>query len=257
MSGHSKWANIKHKKGKTDAQKAKAFTKVTREIIVATKAGGGDPDSNFRLRLAIQKAKEVNMPNDNIMRAIKKGLGSTDGENYEEIIYEGYGPGGIAFLVETLSDNRNRTASEMRYVFSRNGGNLGETGCVSWMFEKKGVIEISKAETDLAEEEILSLLLEAGAEDMRQEEDYYEIISGPGDFETVRNYIEGKLPISRAELTYLPKNTTEVSGEEAKMVLKLVEALEEHDDVQNVYTNFEMSDEELNNYHSSANKEVE
>lgn len=243
MAGHSKWSNIKRKKEKTDAQKAKAFTKVTREIIVATKAGGGDPDSNFQLRLAIQKAKAINMPNDNINRAIKRGLGSTEADQYEEIIYEGYGAAGVAFLVQTLSDNRNRTASEMRYIFSRNNGNLGETGCVAWLFDQKGVITIQKEKVDLDEESLFELALEAGAEDLRAEDDYYEIITGLSELEQVRNYLEGKVTIDEAELAYLPKNTVTVSQEEAESLFKLVDALEEHDDVQNVYANFEIAEE--------------
>lgn len=243
MSGHSKWSTIKRKKEKTDAQKAQAFTKVTREIIVATRAGGGDPEHNFQLRLAIQKAKAINMPNENINRAIKRGLGSSDAEAYEEILYEGYGPAGVAFLVQTLSDNRNRTASDMRYIFSRNNGSLGETGCVAWLFEQKGVITIPKEKVVLDEEKLFELVLEAGAEDLRAEEDYYEIITGPAELEAVRNYLEGKVEIEEAELAYLPKNTVTVSGAEAENVVKLVEALEDHDDVQNVYTNFEPAEE--------------
>ncbi|NLW56840.1 MAG: YebC/PmpR family DNA-binding transcriptional regulator [Firmicutes bacterium] len=243
MAGHSKWSNIKRKKEKTDAQKAKAFTKVTREIIVATKAGGGDPDLNFRLRLAIQKAKEVNMPNDNIARAIKRGLGASDSEQYEEIMYEGYGAGGVAILVEVLTDNRNRTASEMRYIFSRNNGNLGESGCVAWLFEPKGLITALKEAVELDEDQLFELALEAGAEDLSIEDDYFEIITEPAELEKVRNYLEGKLAMESAELVYLPKNTVEVSGETAESLLKLVEALEEHDDVQNVYANFELVEE--------------
>ncbi|HBL35256.1 MAG TPA: YebC/PmpR family DNA-binding transcriptional regulator [Firmicutes bacterium] len=243
MAGHSKWANIKRKKEKTDAQKAKAFTKITREIIVATKAGGGDPDTNFQLRLAIQNAKEVNMPNDNINRAIKRGLGSSDADQYEEIIYEGYGSAGVAFLVQTLSDNRNRTASEMRYIFSRNNGNLGETGCVAWLFELKGVITLLKENVKLNEEALFELALEAGAEDLRVETDYYEIITGSADLEAVRNHLDGKVQIEGAELAYIPNNTIEVSGEDAENLVKLADALEEHDDVQNVYANFELAEE--------------
>ena len=242
MAGHSKWSNIKRKKEKTDAQKAKAFTKVTREIIVAVKAGGGDPDANFQLRLAIQRAKAVNMPNENINRAIKRALGSTDADQFEEIIYEGYGPAGVAFLVQTLSDNRNRTASEMRYIFSRNNGNLGETGCVAWLFEQKGVITVPKEKVDLDEEKLFELALEAGAEDLRDEDDYYEIITGLSVLVQVRNYLEGKIPIEEAELAYLPKNTVTVTPEEGESLLKLVDALEEHDDVQNVYANFEIAE---------------
>ena len=245
MAGHSKWANIKRKKEKTDAQKAKAFTRVTREIIVATKAGGGDPDANFQLRLAIQNAKKANMPNDNIARAIKRGLGSTDGDQFEEIIYEGYGPNGVAFLVQTLSDNRNRTASEMRYIFSRNSGNLGETGCVSWLFEQKGIITVAKENINMNEEELLEFMLEIGADDVQLVEDYYEITTEVSELETVRNLLAEKTSIEEAGLSFIPNNTVEVSGETAVTLLKLVDALEEHDDVQNVYANFEISDEEL------------
>ena len=237
MAGHSKWSNIKRKKEKSDTQKAKAFTKVTREIIVATKTGGGDPDSNFQLRLAIQNAKEVNMPNDNINRAIKRGLGSTETDQYEEIIYEGYGSGGVAFLVQTLTDNRNRTASEMRYIFSRNNGNLGESGCVAWLFERKGVVTALKEEVKFDEEKLLELALEAGAEDLRLEEDYYEIITEPSE-------LDDKISVDNAELDFIPKTTVEVDGETAESLIKLADALEEHDDVQNVYANFDISDQD-------------
>ncbi|HBG16851.1 MAG TPA: YebC/PmpR family DNA-binding transcriptional regulator, partial [Firmicutes bacterium] len=233
MAGHSKWSNIKRKKEKSDTQKAKAFTKVTREIIVATKTGGGDPDSNFQLRLAIQNAKEVNMPNDNINRAIKRGLGSTETDQYEEIIYEGYGSGGVAFLVQTLTDNRNRTASEMRYIFSRNNGNLGESGCVAWLFERKGVVTALKEEVKFDEEKLLELALEAGAEDLRLEEDYYEIITEPSELERVKNFLDDKISVDNAELDFIPKTTVEVDGETAESLIKLADALEEHDDVQN------------------------
>ena len=243
MAGHSKWSNIKRKKEKSDTQKAKAFTKVTREIIVATKTGGGDPDSNFQLRLAIQNAKEVNMPNDNINRAIKRGLGSTETDQYEEIIYEGYGSGGVAFLVQTLTDNRNRTASEMRYIFSRNNGNLGESGCVAWLFERKGVVTALKEEVKFDEEKLLELALEAGAEDLRLEEDYYEIITEPSELERVKNFLDDKISVDNAELDFIPKTTVEVDGETAESLIKLADALEEHDDVQNVYANFELAEE--------------
>ncbi|HBK68358.1 MAG TPA: YebC/PmpR family DNA-binding transcriptional regulator [Firmicutes bacterium] len=244
MAGHSKWSNIKRKKEKSDTQKAKAFTKVTREIIVATKTGGGDPDSNFQLRLAIQNAKEVNMPNDNINRAIKRGLGSTETDQYEEIIYEGYGSGGVAFLVQTLTDNRNRTASEMRYIFSRNNGNLGESGCVAWLFERKGVVTALKEEVKFDEEKLLELALEAGAEDLRLEEDYYEIITEPSELEQVKNFFDDKISVDNAELDFIPKTTVEVDGETAESLIKLADALEEHDDVQNVYANFDISDQD-------------
>ncbi len=244
MAGHSKWSNIKRKKEKSDTQKAKAFTKVTREIIVATKTGGGDPDSNFQLRLAIQNAKEVNMPNDNINRAIKRGLGSTETDQYEEIIYEGYGSGGVAFLVQTLTDNRNRTASEMRYIFSRNNGNLGESGCVAWLFERKGVVTALKEEVKFDEGKLLELALEAGAEDLRLEEDYYEIITEPSELERVKNFLDDKISVDNAELDFIPKTTVEVDGETAESLIKLADALEEHDDVQNVYANFDISDQD-------------
>lgn len=245
MAGHSKWSTIKRKKEKTDAQKAKAFTKITREIIVATKAGGGDQEANFKLRMAIQKAKEVNMPNDNIARAIKRGLGASESEQYEEIIYEGYGPAGVAFFVEALSDNRNRTASEIRHIFSRNGGNLGETGCVSWLFEQKSQIQILKKEAKISEEDLFELAIEAGADDLEQEDEYYVITGAPANLDSIRRKIEEQAPVERAELTYIPQNTVTVTGEDAQTVVRLFEALEEHDDVQNVYANFEIDDEEL------------
>ena len=211
---------------------------------MATKTGGGDPDSNFQLRLAIQNAKEVNMPNDNINRAIKRGLGSTETDQYEEIIYEGYGSGGVAFLVQTLTDNRNRTASEMRYIFSRNNGNLGESGCVAWLFERKGVVTALKEEVKFDEEKLLELALEAGAEDLRLEEDYYEIITEPSELERVKNFLDDKISVDNAELDFIPKTTVEVDGETAESLIKLADALEEHDDVQNVYANFDISDQD-------------
>ncbi|HEY8344364.1 MAG TPA: YebC/PmpR family DNA-binding transcriptional regulator [Bacillota bacterium] len=245
MAGHSKWSTIKRKKEKTDAQKAKIFTKITREIIVATKTGGGDQEANFKLKMAIQKAKEVNMPNDNIARAIKRGLGASESEQYEEIIYEGYGPAGVAFFVEALSDNRNRTASEIRYIFSRNGGNLGETGCVSWLFEPKSQIQILKNKAKISEEDLFELAIEAGADDLEQEDEYYVITGAPANLDSIRRKIEEQVPVERAELTYIPQNTVTVTGEDAQAVVRLFEALEEHDDVQNVYANFEIDEEEL------------
>lgn len=249
MSGHSKWATIKRKKEKTDSQRAKAFTKVTREIIIATKAGGPDPDGNFRLRLAVQNAKAINMPNDNIQRAIKRGAGESDAEAFDEVIYEGYGPGGCALLVQVLTDNRNRTASDMRYIFSRNNGNLGEAGCVAWMFDQKGIIEIPMDKVNLTEDELLTLAMEAGAEDAKIGEEAYEITMAPADLESVRKYLETQnMPYSRAELTMIPKSTVEVTGEAVRDVMKLVDLLEEHEDVQNVYGNFEIDDEEMEKY---------
>ncbi|HEX2952978.1 MAG TPA: YebC/PmpR family DNA-binding transcriptional regulator [Bacillota bacterium] len=249
MSGHSKWATIKRKKEKTDAQRGQAFTKVTRDIIMATKAGGPDPEGNFRLRLAIQNAKAINMPNDNIQRAIKRGAGESEGEAIDEVMYEGYGPGGCALLVQVLTGNRNRTASEMRYIFSRNGGNLGEAGCVAWMFDQKGIIEIPMDKVTMTEDELLTLAMEAGAEDAKIGEEAYEITMDPADLDTVRKYLEAQnKPYSRAELTMVPKNTVEITGEAVPEVIKLVDLLEEHEDVQNVYGNFEISDEEMEKY---------
>lgn len=249
MSGHSKWATIKRKKEVTDSKRANAFTKVTREIIVAAKSGGGDPEHNFRLRLAVMKAKEVNMPNDNIQRAIKRGAGeSSDTAQFEEIFYEGYGPGGVALLVQGLTDNRNRTAGDMRYIFSRNYGNLGEAGCVSWMFSSKGLIGVDIEQAKKSEEEMFELAIEAGAEDMKNTGETFEIYTEPAQLEAVRKYFEDqKIPAKTVELTMIPQNTIEVTGEQAQQVMKLVDALEENDDVQNVYGNFEIPDSELEN----------
>lgn len=245
MSGHSKWANIKHRKEKSDSQKAQAFTKVTREIIVAARQGGGDPENNFRLRLAVQKAREVNMPNDNIARAIKRGVGGDEGANYEEVTYEGYGPGGAALLVQVLTDNRNRSASEMRYIFSKHGGNLGESGCVAWMFEPKGIITIDLEETGRTEEELLTLALEAGAEDMRPEDGGFVILTAPGAFEEVRRYLEAhNIPIAGSELGMFPKTTVEVGGREAEQLMRLNDALEDNEDVQTVYANYQLAGED-------------
>jgi YebC/PmpR family DNA-binding regulatory protein len=245
MSGHSKWATIKRKKEVTDQKRASAFTKVTREIIVAAKAGGGDPNHNFRLRLAVLKAKEANMPNDNIQRAIKRGVGESDTAQFEEVIYEGYGPGGVALLVQTLTDNRNRTAGDMRYIFSRNYGNLGEAGCVGWIFNPKGMITIAAEEYGKTEEELFEIAIEAGAEDLKNQEETFEIYTDPGQLEAVRQFLENrKIPIKSAELTMIPSNTVEVADpEQARQLLKLVDALEDNDDVQNVYGNFEIPDE--------------
>lgn len=238
MSGHSKWSTIKRKKEKTDAQKANAFTKVTREIIVAAKAGGGDPDNNFRLRMAVVKAREVNMPNDNIQRAIKRGVGQSDADNFEEVYYEGYGPGGVALLVQILTDNRNRTAGDMRYIFSRNNGNLGEAGCVAWMFSLKGQITVEIETCGKSDEELFELAIEAGAEDLQSGDEVYEINTDPGQLDAVRQYLESQgINVKTAELTQIPQNTIDVIGEQADQLIRLIEALEDNDDVQNVYTN--------------------
>ncbi len=245
MSGHSKWSTIKRKKEKTDAQKASAFTKVTREIIVAAKVGGGDPDNNFRLRMAIAKAKEVNMPNENIQRAIKRGIGQSEADSYEEAYYEGYGPGGVALLVRVLTDNRNRTASDMRYIFSRNNGNLGEAGCVAWMFSPKGLITIAVETSGKTEEEMFEMAIEAGAEDLQTNEEFYEVYTDPAELEKVRQYLESQgIAIKSAELTRVPQNTIAVSGEQSELVMRLIEALEDNDDVQDVYTNADFTDVE-------------
>lgn len=239
MSGHSKWHQIQHKKAKVDAQKGRLFTKVIREITVAARLGGGDPDGNPRLRDAIEKAKSVNMPQENILRAIKRGTGEMPGVTFEEHIYEGYGPGGVAVLVEVTTDNRNRTTSELRKIFSKNGGNMGEAGCVAWLFEKKGLIQVEAAEVE--EETLLSLALEAGAEDVRLSESTYEVITTPKDFTLVKAALEqAGVPFSSAELTMLPQSTVRLEGKEAQQMLKLMEELEEHDDVRNVYANFDI-----------------
>ncbi|MEN6412614.1 MAG: YebC/PmpR family DNA-binding transcriptional regulator [Veillonellales bacterium] len=245
MSGHSKWANIKHKKGKMDAIRGKITTKIGREITVAARIGGGDPTGNMRLKLALQKAKENNVPKENIQRAIQKGIGALDGSNYDELTYEGYGPGGVAIIVDIMTDNRNRTAADMRHLFTKYGGNLGESGCVSWMFKKKGVFVIDK-ETGAEEEELMMIVLEAGAEDMKTHDDEFEVIVEPGGFETVQAALEqNSIKTSVAEITMVPDTMVELSGEDAEKLLKLVEMLEEHDDVQEVYGNFDVPEDLL------------
>ena len=242
MSGHSKWAGIKHKKAKVDAQRSRAFTKLIREVTVAARVGGGDPDGNPRLRLAIEKAKAVNMPQDNIQRAILKGTGELPGTSYEEYVYEGYGPGGVAVLLEVLTDNKNRTAPEFRKAFSKYGGNLGESGCVAWMFDKKGLIQVEAAAAD--EDRLLSLALEAGAEDVRRSDNIFEIITAPKDLYRVKESLtkEG-VAITDGEVTMLPQSTVRLEGKQAQQMLQLMDALEEHDDVQNVYANFDIPEE--------------
>ncbi|MBZ0155262.1 MAG: YebC/PmpR family DNA-binding transcriptional regulator [Alphaproteobacteria bacterium] len=242
MAGHSKWAQIKHKKAHTDAKRGKVFTKIVKEISVAARMGGGDPDGNPRLRLAIEKAKEANMPSDNIKKAIMKGTGELPGTTYEESTYEGYGPGGAALLIETLTDNKNRTVSEVRHILSKHGGNLGEAGCVGWMFEKKGYILVEKSKVD--EDTLMTLVLDAGAEDMKNDpaEDNYEIITAPENLAAVKEAIEkGKIPVSLAETTMLPKTYVPLEGSASDQMVRLIDALEDNDDVQNVYSNFEMA----------------
>ena len=247
MSGHSKWANIKHKKGKQDAVKGKVFTKIGRELIVAAKMGGGNPDANFRLKIAIQKAKSANMPNENIQRAIQRGAGGQDNNVYEELTYEGYGPGGAAIMADVLTDNRNRTAGEIRHIFSKNGGNMGETGCVNWMFKKKGLLTVSKEGLKINEDELILLALDKGAEDITSEEESYEIYTAPDDFQAVKEALEKEgLNFEDAEITMIPENSVEVNDEEqAKRLLRLMEYLEEHEDVQESYTNFDIPEEIL------------
>ncbi|MBW2095040.1 MAG: YebC/PmpR family DNA-binding transcriptional regulator [Deltaproteobacteria bacterium] len=242
MSGHSKWSSIKHKKGAADAKRGKIFTRLIREITVAARMGGGDPTGNPRLRSAIAAAKTENMPKENIERAIKKGTGELEGTSYEESSYEGYGPGGVAVLVDCLTDNKNRTVAEVKHAFERHGGNLGEPGCVAWMFDKKGLIVIEKDQVD--EEKLLDLALEAGAEDVNDEESEFEVITDPGDFEAVKETIDAaNIPYTLAEISMIPKNTVKLEGKKAQQMLNLMQALEDNDDVSNVYANFDIPDE--------------
>ena len=244
MSGHSKWANIKHKKGKADAARGAATTKISREITTAVRLGGADPTGNMRLKLALQKARENNIPKDNIQRAIQKGQGALEGASYEEVTYEGYGTAGVALLVEAMTDNRNRTAAEMRHIFSKHGGNMGESGCVSWMFHKKGLVLIDKA-TGLSEEDLLAIVLEAGAEDMDSEGEQYEVTCAPDDFEGLLNAMENAgVKWDSAEISMIPETSIALDGDDAAELMRLVDALEEQDDVQNVYGKFEVPDED-------------
>ncbi len=244
MAGHSKWAQIKHKKAHADAKKGRLFTKIVKEISVAARLGGGDPEGNPRLRLAIEKAKEVNMPSENIKRAIMKGTGELPGVSYEEYSYEGYGPGGVAVLIEVLTDNKNRTVSELRHLMSKHGGSLGEAGCVAWMFEKKGYILVEKGNVD--EDTLMSVALDAGAEDMKNDpkEDNYEVITRPEDLNSIKESIESAgIPVSLAEITMLPKSYVTLDEKNSEQMMRLIEALEDHDDVQNVYANFDIPEE--------------
>jgi YebC/PmpR family DNA-binding regulatory protein len=241
MAGHSKWANIRLRKGKQDAERGKLFTKLSREIIVAAKEGGGNPDANARLRLAVQKARDASMPQDKIKNAIQRGTGEVEGAHYEEIVYEGYGPGGTAVMVEVMTDNRNRTVSEIRNIFSRAGGNLGENGCVAWMFERKGFISIPKDGLD--EDTVMMAALDAGAEDVRSEEESYDVITEPENLNQVRQSLaDVAIPFAVAEVTQLPKSTVSLSGKEAQQMIRLLENLEDHDDVQNVHANFDIAE---------------
>lgn len=241
MAGHSKWANIKHKKGKMDAIRGKLTTKIGREITVAVRIGGADPTGNMRLKLALQKAKENNIPKDNIQRAIQKGQGTLEGASYEEITYEGYGPGGVAVMVEVLTDNRNRAAADVRHLFSKYGGNLGELGCVAWMFKKQAVFIVDKEAA--GEDDLMMLVLDAGAEDFRGEDEQYEIIASPDSFDTIQQVLEeNKIPVLMSQIGMIPDTNISLVGDEAVKMMKLTEALEDYDDVQEVYTNAELPD---------------
>jgi len=241
MSGHSKWHSIKHKKGAIDAKRGRMFTKLIKEITIAARIGGGDIEGNPRLRKAVQDAKGVNMPADNIKRAIQKGTGELEGGQLDEIMYEGYAPGGVAMLVEVVTDNRNRTVSEIRHVFSKNGGNMGESGSVAWMFQKKGYIAVEKSKAD--EESLMNLAIEAGADDFQSDESMYEIYTAPDAFEAVLNALKGKnIDTETAEVSMIPQNYIKVEGKTAQQVVKLMELFDDHDDVQHVYANFEVSD---------------
>jgi YebC/PmpR family DNA-binding regulatory protein len=242
MSGHSKWASIKHKKGAVDAKRGKAFTKLIKELTVAARMSGGDPNFNPRLRTAIAAAKAANMPKDNIDRAIKKGSGDIEGFNYEEVVYEGYGPAGVALMVEVLTDNRNRTVADIRYILSRNSGRLGETGCVAYLFEKRGIISVDKDGTD--EDTVMTEALDAGALDVSDEESTFDVITEASDMWAIRDVLEERgLTISSASVTMLPKNSIALTGKDAEKMLRLMDALEDNEDVQNVYANFDIPEE--------------
>jgi YebC/PmpR family DNA-binding regulatory protein len=244
MSGHSKWSTIKRKKGAADAKRGKLFTKVIKEIMVAARMGGGDPNTNSRLRSAINAAKAENMPKDNIERAVKKGAGELEGVHYEDLIYEGYGPGGVAMMLEVLTDNKNRTVADVRHIFSKHNGNLGETGCVSWMFEKKGDIIIDKGGVD--EDRLMEIALDAGALDVKDTGKDFEVTTDPSNFEAVKKAIEETgFKYNYADVTMVPQSTVRLTGKEAEHMLKLMEGLEDSDDVQKVYANFDIADEEM------------
>ncbi len=244
MAGHSKWANIKHRKGAQDAKRGKIFTKIIKEITVAARIGGGDLEANARLRLAIDKAKQANMPKDNMDRAIKKGTGDLDGVTYEEGIFEGYGAGGVAVIVEFMTDNRTRTVADVRHAFNKYGGSLGVSGSVAFMFDRKGQIVFEAEGNDF--DAIFEAALEAGAEDVKEENDVIEVITEPNEFETVKNALEAQgLKYQSAEVTMIPQNMSPVEGKNAESLMKMIDMLEDNDDVQNVHANFDISDEEM------------
>jgi YebC/PmpR family DNA-binding regulatory protein len=242
MSGHSRWSQIKRKKGKADVERGKLFSKILREITVAARNGGGDAKVNMRLKAAVESAKDANMPQENIKRATQKGTGELPGEQYEEITYEGYAPGGVAVMIQVMTSNRNRTAPELRHAFEKYGGHMGASGAVAWMFERKGIIQVDVAAA--AEDDVMAIVLDAGATDMRRGEKAYEIVTPPAEMEAVRTALEkARVPIQSAEVTFVPQSTVRVEGKDASSVLKLLEALEELDDVQHVYANYDIPDE--------------
>ncbi|MGE4385304.1 MAG: YebC/PmpR family DNA-binding transcriptional regulator [Endomicrobiaceae bacterium] len=247
MSGHNKWASIKHKKAATDSKRGKIFTKIIREMVVAAKEGGGVIENNARLRKAVADAREANMPQDNIKKAIQRGTGEIPGVIYEEMTYEGYGPAGVALIVETTTDNKNRTASDIRKIFSKHSGSMGETGCVGWMFSRKGFISIDKTVSD--EDTVMTLALESGADDFIAEEDSYEIYTKVEDFESVKNALSAKnIQISESEISMIPQTYVKIQGDDAEHMLKLIDELEEHDDVKNVFSNFDISKEDMEKF---------
>lgn len=251
MSGHSKWHSIKHKKAAADAKRGKLFTKIIRELSVAARMGGGDPEINPRLRKAITEAKAVNMPAENIKRAIMKGTGQLEGISYEEVNYEGYGPGGVAILVEALSDNRNRTVSELRHIFSKNGGRIGESGCVSWMFKRKGYVVVEKSKA--SEETLLDIALNSGAEDLRDDGSNYEIISTPENYDAVVDALKkNNVEIATSSLAFVPQTYVKLEGKQAQQLLRLMEELEDHDDVQHVWANFDIDEAEIASYSAAS-----
>lgn len=246
MSGHSKWSTIKHKKARTDEKKGKEYTRLAKEMIIAARSGGGDPETNSKLKLAIQNAKAINMPNENISRAIKKGTGDIESDAIEELTYEGYAPGGVAVMLAIATDNRNRTASDIRHLFTKNNGNLGETGCVAYMFERVGLLTIKRENVKVDVDEFMLLAIEAGADDVREDEDLIEVITSPDNFMTVKEAMEKDVKIEEADIIMMPGNTVDINDEMvAAKILKLIDALEDHDDVQDVYANFNIPDEIL------------